>query len=84
MIDELKSAPLLRGYRGRPLADVAALTDAVVAFSAMIVAIGGELQEAEINPLFVLPQGRGVVAADGVAIVNAARGHDDSMTQAVA
>lgn len=84
MIDELKSAPLLRGYRGRPPADVAALIDAVVAFSAMIVAIGGELQEAEINPLFVLPQGRGVVAADGVAIVNVARGHDDGMTQAVA
>jgi acyl-CoA synthetase (NDP forming) len=69
MIDELKSAPLLKGFRGRPLADVDALIDAIVAFSNMVAAVGSELQEAEINPLFVLPQGRGVVAADGVAVV---------------
>lgn len=69
MIDELKSAPLLKGFRGRPLAHVDALIDAIVAFSNMVEAVGSELQEAEINPLFVLPQGRGVVAADGVAVV---------------
>ena len=62
MIGELKSAPLLNGFRGRPLADTAALADAIVAFSDMIVAIGDRLREAEINPLFVLPQGQGVVA----------------------
>jgi acetate---CoA ligase (ADP-forming) len=69
MIDDLKSAPLLKGFRGRPLADVAALVEAIVAFSNMIGTIGDELQEAEINPLFVLSQGRGVVAADGVVVV---------------
>jgi acyl-CoA synthetase (NDP forming) len=69
MIDELKSAALLKGFRGRPPADIDALVDAIVAFSRMIAAIGEELQEAEINPLFVLPQGRGVVAADGVVLV---------------
>jgi acyl-CoA synthetase (NDP forming) len=71
MIGELKTSALLKGFRGRPVADVAALADAIVAFSAMIGTIGGELQEAEINPLFVLPQGRGVVAADGVVVVRA-------------
>lgn len=69
MIDALKSAPLLTGFRGRPPADVPALVDAIVAFSAMIDAIGDTLQEAEINPLFVLPEGRGVIAADGVVVV---------------
>ena len=69
MIGELKSAPLLAGFRGRPLADVAALADAIVAFAGMIAAIGDRLTEAEINPLFVLPQGRGVVAGDGVVVV---------------
>jgi acyl-CoA synthetase (NDP forming) len=69
MIDELKSAPLLKGFRGRPMADLDALVDAIVAFSNMIEAIGDKLQEAEINPLFVLSQGRGVVAADGVVVV---------------
>ncbi len=69
MVDELKSAPLLTGFRGHPPADIRALIDAVVAFSTMVGAIGKELAEAEINPLFVLPEGRGVVAADGVVVV---------------
>ena len=69
MIDELKSAPLLRGFRGRPLADVDALVDAVLAFSGMVSSIGENLLEAEINPLFVLPKGSGVKAADGVVVV---------------
>jgi acetate---CoA ligase (ADP-forming) len=69
MIGELKSAPLLRGFRGRPAADVEALVEVIVAFSRMIEAIGGELQDAEINPMFVLPRGRGVVAADGLVVV---------------
>jgi acyl-CoA synthetase (NDP forming) len=72
MIAELKSAPLLDGFRGRPEADVAALADAIVAFSNMIAAIGDQLAEAEINPLFVLPRGRGVVAGDGVVVVSSA------------
>ena len=71
MIDQLKTVALLKGFRGRPVADIEALTDAIVAFSNMVASIGSELQEAEINPLFVLPQGRGVVAADGVVVVKA-------------
>ena len=71
MIDELKTSALLKGYRGRPAADVEALAGAIVAFSDMVMTLGGDLQEAEINPLFVLPRGRGVVAADGVIFVNA-------------
>ena len=67
MIAELKSAPLLAGFRGRPKADVAALADAVLAFSRMVTAIGDRLAEAEINPLFVLPEG--VLAGDGVVVV---------------
>jgi len=81
MINELKTAPILKGFRGRPIADVAALVDAIVAFSNMVDAIGSELQEAEINPLFVLPQGRGVVAADGVVRVSAV--HDGAAAGAL-
>ncbi len=69
MVDELKTSPLLKGFRGRPIADVDALVEAMLAFSNMIVAIGSKLQEAEINPLFVLPRGQGVVAADGLVVV---------------
>jgi acyl-CoA synthetase (NDP forming) len=71
MIDELKTSALLKGFRGRPIADIEALVDVIIAFSTMVGAIGSELQEAEINPLFVLPRGRGAVAADGVVLVKA-------------
>lgn len=69
MVQSLKTWPLLQGYRGRPLADVEALVDAVVAFSRMTGCLGERLLEAEINPIFVLPQGQGVCAADGVAVL---------------
>jgi succinyl-CoA synthetase beta subunit len=69
MIESLKAWPLLDGYRGRPKADVAALEDAILAFADMANRLGDRLDEAEINPLFVLDQGQGVRAADGVAIL---------------
>lgn len=73
MMESLKTWPLLDGYRGRPLADSEALVDAIVAFSNMVEALGERLVTAEINPLFVLPagrgDGRGVVAADAVMVL---------------
>ena len=69
MAQELKTWPLLDGFRGRPKADVEALVDAIVAFSRMAAQLGDRLVEAEINPVFVLPQGQGVRAADGVAVL---------------
>ena len=69
MAQDLKTWPLLDGFRGRPKADVEALVDAIVAFSAMAARLGERLVEAEINPVFVLPQGQGVRAADGVVVL---------------
>jgi len=71
MARELKTWPLLDGFRGRPKADVEALVDTIVAFSRMAAQLGDRLVEAEINPVFVLPQGQGVRAADGVAVLAA-------------
>ena len=68
---ELKTWPLLDGFRGRPKADVDALVSAIVAFSVMVAQLGERPVEAEINPLFVLPDGQGVRAADGVVVLNA-------------
>jgi hypothetical protein len=66
---ELRTWPLLDGFRGRPKADVDALVTAIVAFSQMTAQLGDRLVEAEINPLFVLPVGQGVRAADGVVVL---------------
>jgi acyl-CoA synthetase (NDP forming) len=69
MARELKTWPLLDGFRGRPRADTDALADAIVAFSEMAAQLGDRLVEAEINPVFVLPAGQGVRAADGVVVL---------------
>lgn len=71
MMRELKAWPLLDGYRGAPKADTEALAESIVAFSNMVAQLGDRLVEAEINPLFVLPAGKGVLAADGIAVLNA-------------
>ena len=70
MAKDLKTWPLLDGFRGRPKSDVDALVDTIVAFSGMAAQLGDRLVEAEINPVFVLPQGRGVRAADGVVVLS--------------
>ena len=70
MLGELKCHPALPGARGRPPVDMEALVDAILSFAAMATSLGAHLREAEINPLFVLPQGRGVRAADGVVLLS--------------
>ena len=67
MVGELKARKLLEGFRGAPPGDIPALVDAVLAFATMAQTLGDRLQEAEINPLFVLPQG--VKAADGLVLL---------------
>ncbi|WP_439598772.1 acetate--CoA ligase family protein [Falsiroseomonas sp.] len=69
MVRGLKIARVLAGFRGAPPADVPALVEAVLAFSRMGESLGERLLEAEINPLFVLPEGQGVRAADGLAVL---------------
>ena len=69
MVERLRCYPLLSGFRGRPPTDLDALADAIVAFSVMVLELGDRLLEAEINPLFVLPAGQGVVAADALAVL---------------
>ena len=66
MIDSLKGARLLHGYRGRLPADVDALASTLVAVSQMAVHLEGEIAELDINPLLVLPDTEGAVSADAL------------------
>lgn len=70
MMRELTTWPLLEGYRGSAPFDTRALAETIVNFSALIAALKERLLTAEINPLFVLPEGHGVVAADAVLILD--------------
>lgn len=69
MLDDLRITRLLHGYRGAPAHDIDALVAAIEGVARMAEVLGDRLSEAEINPLFVLPQGAGVAAADGLVVL---------------
>src|SRR3954465_5004536 len=69
MIAEVKGARLLQGFRGRPAADLEALADALVRVSYLAMHLEGQLAELDINPLMVLPSGRGVKAVDALVVL---------------
>jgi len=56
MVQGLKSAALLRGYRGQPASDEGAVVDALRRVSALV-EICPEIQELELNPLKVFSRG---------------------------
>lgn len=69
MILQLRSAPLLTGYRGKPALDIDALADVLSRLSWLMVDHADVISEIDINPLFVRSQGKGVVAADALVVV---------------
>jgi acyl-CoA synthetase (NDP forming) len=62
MIDELRGAALLRGYRGAPTTDEAALCDTILRISSVLSACP-EIQELDLNPVKVRSSGVCVVDA---------------------
>jgi acyl-CoA synthetase (NDP forming) len=56
MLDELKGARLLRGYRGAPPADEPALRDLILRLSSVLTTCP-EIQELDLNPVKVLQSG---------------------------
>jgi acetate---CoA ligase (ADP-forming) len=68
MLDELKLKSLLRGFRGRPAADEAALVKAAAGLARFFLDHRGQLSDVEINPLIVRRKGQGAVAVDVRAV----------------
>jgi acetyltransferase len=64
MIDELKLAKLLAGFRAQPVADRAALAQAALAIGRLFLDHRASISDIEINPLIVRPDGCGAVAVD--------------------
>jgi acetyl-CoA synthetase len=62
----LKCAPLFRGFRGSPHADLSAAADAILAIAAFVEKDLASIVELDINPLMLLAEGQGVVAADAL------------------
>ena len=69
IIEEIKGAALLKGYRGSAPLDVDALADALSRVSLLIADHADHIAEIDVNPLFVRPVGEGVVAADALVVL---------------
>jgi acetyl-CoA synthetase len=70
-LGQLKCAPLLNGFRGAPPADLNAAADIIMAVAGMVENDPSSIIELDINPLMLLAEGQGVVAADALISLNA-------------
>jgi len=68
MLDELKAAPLLKGFRGAPKADVAALSQLIAQVSLLAERLRGAVAEIELNPVLVHPERQGVTIVDALVV----------------
>jgi acyl-CoA synthetase (NDP forming) len=62
MVRELKTFPLLEGYRGSPPRDVAALEDVILRIGALVDDIPS-IAELDLNPVLVHEKGATIVDA---------------------
>ena len=67
MIQRIRGYRILTAFRGRPAADLEALAQALCRVGQFASAWQERIVELEINPLFVLPEGSGVVVGDALA-----------------
>jgi acyl-CoA synthetase (NDP forming) len=68
LVSSAKVARLLAGYRGSPPADVDAVVDLLVGLSQVAVEEAGALQAIDLNPVRVLPVGRGIAVLDALVV----------------
>ncbi len=68
LVGEVRGAALLRGARGRPRADEEALVDTLVRVSRLGSDLRDVLAELDLNPIVVLPEGRGALVVDALAV----------------
>lgn len=73
MLQELKGAGLLTGARGREPLDVDAVARCLVAVSGFLAEQRDVVEELDINPLLVYPEGRGALAVDAVLVTRATK-----------
>jgi acyl-CoA synthetase (NDP forming) len=68
MIREVKAFPLLDGARGRPRADQGALVELLLNVCRLAMDLRERVTELDLNPVRVLPEGRGVVVLDALIV----------------
>ncbi len=73
MVNALQAKELFYGFRGAPAADVASLCDVLLRVGQLAELLGERLISLDLNPVFVLAQGKGVRIVDVVMQVSDAR-----------
>jgi hypothetical protein len=68
MLEGLKAAPLLNGFRGAAKADIAALSQLISQVSVLAARHAKEISEIELNPVLVHAQGQGVTVVDALVV----------------
>jgi acyl-CoA synthetase (NDP forming) len=68
MLNDLKAAPLLQGFRGAPKADVAALSKLISQVSVLAARLQDQVSEMELNPVLVHGEGQGVTIVDALVV----------------
>ncbi|MDD1778202.1 MAG: acetate--CoA ligase family protein, partial [Candidatus Helarchaeota archaeon] len=66
MVEEIKGAQILKGYRGKAEADIDAIVDTLLKVSTLSIELRDLVSELDINPLMVYDKGRGVMALDAL------------------
>lgn len=68
LVQQTRASRLLAGFRGAPAADARAFEDIVVRVSQICEAYADVIEAMDINPVAVLPQGRGACALDALVV----------------
>ena len=77
-LGQLKCAALLRGFRGAPALDVGAAADIILRVGALLRAVPA-IEELDLNPVVVRPEGQGAVALDALITAAPAREREGSL-----
>jgi acetate---CoA ligase (ADP-forming) len=65
-VRNLTSFPILEGARGRDVLDVDALCETIVSLSRLVAEAGTQIEEMDLNPVFVMKKGDGVKIVDAL------------------
>ncbi|GAH16211.1 unnamed protein product, partial [marine sediment metagenome] len=68
-IDSTKGSKLLYGFRGKPEGDIEALIEVILKVGEIAADLAGRIDTLDINPLLILPKGKGVIAVDALVSI---------------
>jgi acyl-CoA synthetase (NDP forming) len=67
-LESLKGAKIFAGARGAPTADIEAFAEMAARLSWLAHDLRDDIAELDLNPLMVLPKGRGAFAVDALLV----------------